>query len=152
MNIENGIFYIILCYEATSFGPYLYSSTFLHHTFFSIVHETLRRRVVLLWRFLLYLSFGDVHLEFRNDILQEYVSWKIRSIKHSISRRPGVHSGFTTWALLLHVQLKDSVSLLHAIFRRIGGNTKVLKKILLGNLCAVFRSVGSLFVELNWPL
>ena len=26
--------------------------------------------------------------------------------------------------------LKDSVSLLHAIFRRIGGNTKVLKKIL----------------------
>ena len=45
--------------------------------------------------------------------------------------------------------IKDSVSLLHAIFRRIGGNTKVLKKILLGNLCAVFRSVGSLFVELN---
>ena len=45
--------------------------------------------------------------------------------------------------------LKDRVSLLHAIFRRIGGNTKVLKKTLLGNLCAVFRSEGSLFVELN---
>ena len=48
--------------------------------------------------------------------------------------------------------IKDSVSLLHAVFRRIGGNTKVLKNILLGNLCAVFRYVGSLFVELNWPL
>ena len=45
--------------------------------------------------------------------------------------------------------LKDISSLLHAIFRRIGGNTKVLKKTLLGNLCAVFESVGSLFVELN---
>ena len=47
---------------------------------------------------------------------------------------------------------KDSVSLLHAIFRRIGGNTKVLKKILLGNLCAVFRSVGSLLVERGSPV
>ena len=46
--------------------------------------------------------------------------------------------------------IKDRVSLLHAIFRRIGGNTKVLQKTLSGNLCAVFRSVGSLFVELNF--
>ena len=56
---------------------------------------------------------------------------------------------FLTYVLCLEIGFKDSVSLLHAIFRRIGGNTKVLKKILLGNLCAVFRSVGSLFVELN---
>ena len=45
--------------------------------------------------------------------------------------------------------LKDIWSLLHAIFRTIGGNTEVLKKTLLGNLSEVFRSVGSLFVELN---
>ena len=49
----------------------------------------------------------------------------------------------------LYYGFKDISSLLHAIFRRIGGNTKVLKKTLLGNLCAVFESVGSLFVELN---
>ena len=46
-------------------------------------------------------------------------------------------------------RVKDIWSLLHAIFRTIGGNTEVLKKTLLGNLCEVFRSVGSLFVELN---
>ena len=52
----------------------------------------------------------------------------------------------------LDTSVKDIWSLLHAIFRTIGGNTEVLKKTLLGNLCEVFRSVGSLFVELNWPL
>ena len=53
---------------------------------------------------------------------------------------------------LIFYTFKDIWSLLHPIFRTIGRNTEVLTKTLLGNLCAVFESVGSLFVELNWPL
>ena len=69
-----------------------------------------------------------------------------------LSSRPSVIKAFriTSKTSSSWLSLKTySPRLLHAIFRTIGGNTEVLKKTLLGNLCAVFESTRSLFVELN---
>ena len=95
-----------------------------------------------------YAKYGNIGFDGVKNVMtkcaeKHNVIWKLNHIPRESPSQKHPKRGF-----------KDIWSLLHAIFRTIGGNTEVLKKTLLvlGNLCAVFESVGSLFVELNWPL